>query len=820
MVERDITSFLEKYELSFSTEGKYLYVHEKGEDSFFEIYITAIQSQFAVLFDTVLPEIADWKTPARLPINMNIAKEMQSGHHGIGAIGKVITLYFNTYSDAVTKSTQLAAKIKDINGPAVLNRSRLAHNIYGPFNPTMPHSNNKGKIHGNRFRPIKTLKNDVKGLVVKGYLIRGFLNFCTCILKQGKKYMWADDYGRHMHHRLHWQYEVHEDLKHALLLPSVYVYRENEDETLLVTQFIKGRPLSVVIADVYKKRIWRGLTLKEKNYLLHLLIQVLNLVEKLHQKGYVHRDLTAANFMLNRKKELYLLDFELAYNIKKEFPSPPFHLGTPGYMSPEQRKILKPDYPEDIYTLGALMVKMFTTLTPGKFRQQDNTKLENQLFWFVDDIEMARTITMCFNKQPKTRPSISFLQQSVIDFKRRINQNTTSPQWNGVLLSPGELKDIIERTYHRLVADPMDKKNALFGVTTVAPTGLTHMELQAGGLNRSISAFLFLLPYTKENSSSALKQFTREQLAAYPELFMPGVNEETPAGLFSGGAGNALVVHMAMQTGAAEPNSDIDLYLEQCFALQTSKLTLSSGIAGQGLTLLWIKKDRPDEFVSEKLSEYTTTILNAQSEDGSWPVLNTSKKTELGLLNGVAGILLFLLLHYKQDQDQKSKIAVIKGFQFLLKQASLKKRKRGWPHIPATNYSISNGLSGMAAIFILAYEILKEEKYKDIAESILENLPAFPISSDYSLLTGMAGMGLILLRAEKNGFSPKRMEQAGWIAQFFYNTFHFIDEDKGLWNTREITCFDPGIFTGFTGVLWFMEEYRKALENKKTVFIN
>ena len=80
-----------------------------------------------------------------------------------------------------------------------------------------------------------------------------------------------------------------------------------------------------------------------------------------------------------------IIDMELSYSLTAAYPDPPFQLGTIGYMSPEQEAIATPTVKEDIFSLGAIMLQVWTGISPYKLTSLSREELERKMEFLVQD---------------------------------------------------------------------------------------------------------------------------------------------------------------------------------------------------------------------------------------------------------------------------------------------------------------------------------------------------------------------------------------------------------------------------------------------------
>jgi HEAT repeat protein len=103
---------------------------------------------------------------------------------------------------------------------------------------------------------------------------------------------------------------------------------------------------------------------------LDLGLQVLGGLEAVHDNGIIHRDLKTPNIMVDKKGRVRLMDFGLAKQRSAaegaEATALGQVMGTPEFMSPEQVRGERADFPSDIYAMGIVFYEMLTGQVPFK----------------------------------------------------------------------------------------------------------------------------------------------------------------------------------------------------------------------------------------------------------------------------------------------------------------------------------------------------------------------------------------------------------------------------------------------------------------------
>ncbi|MBT1712544.1 hypothetical protein KK062_30195, partial [Fulvivirgaceae bacterium PWU5] len=99
----------------------------------------------------------------------------------------------------------------------------------------------------------------------------------------------------------------------------------------------------------------------------------------------------------------------------------------------------------------------------------------------------------------------------------------------------------------------------------------------------------------------------------------------------------------------------------------------------------------------------------------------------------------------------------------------------------SASLGFSDGYSGIAYAFIIAYRRLKNQKYRIVAERALKNTPIQFIYNDFSINSGISGIGLAYLSAyEFLGDDTWKM-RADAVANILINTFCKDSQGGGCW---------------------------------------
>lgn len=196
-----------------------------------------------------------------------------------------------------------------------------------------------------------------------------------CIIKQLKPKSAAPSTLREAQRCFDTEVRVLERLGHHDQIPRLLDHFQDHQEFYLVRKFIEGEDLF--------QEITADQRLSEAQVKM-LLLDVLKVLEFIHNENVIHRDIKPSN-LIRRKKDgkIVLIDFggvkeisALSINSQGQRISTQ-SLGTEGYMPPEQTAG-QPDIRSDFYALGITAIQALTGKSPHTFPKNLQT---GELVW-------------------------------------------------------------------------------------------------------------------------------------------------------------------------------------------------------------------------------------------------------------------------------------------------------------------------------------------------------------------------------------------------------------------------------------------------------
>lgn len=874
-IQLDITDGIKDYgillasnNIAYREEDYCLIVGDVIQTQGWILHITIMKYGFDNLLRTVLPFLLENNICFKIPRNENVKDDLIDGFLGYEKLGKVVTVYPADHFMTISITRQLISLTKGLRGPVIptdVHLEGVVYTRYGSFkknirmneagkldnyiynskgelvkddyvipfvlpkgvawpflNFTKPTAPKLKRIFKRKYLPFIIIKPDVKGRVIKGINISKLLKPDWCLIKEGKMGMCSDEAGRDMIDRMKWQLELHRDLSNDIPLPAIIDYFEDNSNAYLVMQFIEGSSLDVVQGLIYQSRRWLDLQLEEKYRIIDYLLEIITVIGKLHEKGYVHRDITGPNFMVDKHDKLFLIDMELSYDLKEGKPFPHFRMGTPGCMSPEQIRSEVPTIPQDIYGLGTLLLVSFIRLRSDSFDISDPTRLFENLNFFLRNVPLADCITRCLSIQSASRPRLDDIKAIVRQY--RLGLEISREQVNVAPdIDRSKLASLIEHAIMGLAGPLMTAENSCW------PSLISNSEALVGnrrgdrmfymGYGEGISGTLYLLGVAKKaglNITPCL-DCMESNLQLLDQQYLHRL-AELPGGFHNGTTGIAVAFKVLLDTGLI-PSETVNVsFLKACLDKQVSGLDIASGASGQGIALLQCMPYLDVVFFEAKLTSNINLLLSTQLRDGSWlavsgiPGAKAEKHT--GMYYGVAGIAWFLLEYSRRFPNEITLAAACRALHWLEMAAT---RQGGLLYWNKTNQHkevaifLEDGYTGVALAFIKAYEVTREPKYREIAERTLLALPAHIVEPDFTQSRGLSGLGEVYLEASRVLKDEIWQDRASWIAGILMHTIYH-KKTGGFWIINDPALPNADLLTGNSGIIYFLLHYLKPQE--------
>ncbi|NII29859.1 protein kinase [Pseudoflavitalea sp. X16] len=693
-------------------------------------------------------------------------------------------------------------------------------------NQSLPAKGKAEKRAGNRvgyhYIILKSFKESTKNDVVKCWYIKGLLNFGVCVIKEGSLGDSKDRSGRDIIDRLKWQKHLHESLQDKVRIPRLLGSFEENGNYYLVIEFIAGRPLHTLLAE--KRKAERQNVFARQGVdkrLAGYLVQAAEILEKLHRVGIVHRDFTPNNLLITGRRKVALIDMELSYSLRQQFPQPVFTLGTYGYMSPQQEAMQVPTKAEDIYALGAILFLAWSGVAPAKVLRESWDSVQKKLPFFIADKHIAELIGQCLSPEVAIRPDAATIAGTLRQYKADLIKGTARPLNSTITVSKEEIMvaatSALQAMCSPLMADP---EKGWFAVDMKASPKEDKSKLQKAwyaSFNRGASGIIYLLARAKQVGldTGSAQPLIEKGLDFIATKYINRIGQAT-TGLHFGADGIAAALATAMDAELIESSPTYQRWVTQLLQKANPAISIAHGAAGQGMAVLLSGGHLPWHTYHALLQKYAEVLIQRQQKDGSWingyyTARFGRKKARVtrGFLSGMAGQIAFLLEYGHLLQHEPSMEAARQGLYWLLGQARPKKGTLLWRSSQgkALSYSFSDGIAGVALAFIKGYEYTREETFGKAASATLHALPVNLTDNGLSQDTGLAGLGEVYLEAFRVLRENHWQQRADWIAQVIMQLRQVHPQHGDYWLVEGERQPVANFMVGNSGVIHFLLRY-------------
>ena len=678
-----------------------------------------------------------------------------------------------------------------------------------------------GKRIGYNYIIVKSLKESQKNDVVKCLYIKSLTNFGFCVIKEGSYGDSKDKYGRDIKDRLIWQQQLHAELQDKVRMPRLLGHFEENGNYYLVMERIKGKPLYKACREK-NGDLRYGLLTGTRTGLtfVNYLIQIVDLLNTLHKHHVVHRDATSNNFIIMPNGKVAVIDMELSYSLQQQAPAPPFQLGTYGYMSPEQIKTETPTIKEDVFSAGAVLLQVWTGISPTKLTDAPLESLIEKIQFFVPDKAVADIVERCLHPDAEKRPGLSLVYNVLVQYKEDLRNKKQRPTTTPVIFSKDQIKQTIQQAINTL-ASPLlaDENKGWFSENNRPDPNQDKKKINKAwytSFSKGATGVMYLLNESQRIGFETQNSipYIQKAINLIDTKYIQRVKSASPS-LHFGAPGIAAILAASIRDGLIESQDHYLNWINQLLVSDNQESGYMDGIAGQGICYLLCQDFLLPEIMKEQLHQYVDMLLQNQLKDGSWiykEVKGKVKKRQ-GFASGVSGIIYFLLEYAHRYKNKKVHAAAQAGLHWLITKAVYRGDKIQWrtDKNKELMHWWSEGTSGIALAFIKAYKCsdnpTDKQRYKQFATGALLNHPKQVVDTNLSQLQGLSGLGEIYLEAYKVFQETEWLERAGWIAQVIMHLRKEHPEFGPYWLVQNEQQPSPDFMVGNSGVIHFLLRY-------------
>jgi serine/threonine protein kinase, bacterial len=185
-------------------------------------------------------------------------------------------------------------------------------------------------------------------------------------------------------------------------IPTLYAYFQSEGQFYLVQEYVEGDTLT---AKIHQQGLFSEGAIRE------LLGHLLPVLEYVHNKRIVHRDIKPDNIILrHRDGKPVLIDFGAVRESmgtvvnSQGNPTSSIVIGTPGYMSSEQAAG-RPVYSSDLYSLGMTAIYLLTGKQPQELETDPRM---GEVIWHRHALSISPTMAGLIDKAIAYHPRERF----------------------------------------------------------------------------------------------------------------------------------------------------------------------------------------------------------------------------------------------------------------------------------------------------------------------------------------------------------------------------------------------------------------------------
>lgn len=242
----------------------------------------------------------------------------------------------------------------------------------------------------------------------------------NCVIKQLKPVLESAETPQWLRDRFQREAAILEELgeSHAQI-PKLFAYFNERGNFYLVQEWVPG----LTLTQAQEKRGNFSSAVVEE-----LLLAILPILDFIHQRRIIHRDIKPDNIILRQSDGLpILIDFGIIKETMGTLVNPDGRsaysvaIGTPGYMAPEQAAG-RPVFSSDLYSLGLTAVFLLIGKSPQYLQSDSRT---GEFLWQADAPQVSPSLAAVINKAIRYHPRERF--KSATEMRQALLQSLSAP---------------------------------------------------------------------------------------------------------------------------------------------------------------------------------------------------------------------------------------------------------------------------------------------------------------------------------------------------------------------------------------------------------
>ncbi|MER8041778.1 class IV lanthionine synthetase LanL [Streptomyces sp. NPDC094032] len=768
-----------------------------------KLHISARPGDLDAVTRLVLPVLARHVCHAKFARDPETLRRLNSGVVGAGAVGKAITVYPS--ADAVVQvGRELAAALRDREGPRIVSDRRVAPGApvyyrYGPFTGDYrtgrsgrlesvmtgpdgsvfdglavgryrcppwaedPFASGSGRGDGPSRSGFGGGRYEVTGGITRaasGNVYRAVdrAHGRPVVVKQARAFVGEDESGTDARHRLRNERTVLTALDGVVGVPRVLDYFAHPSDEYLVMTDCGGRDLR---REVLSRGPYRGDGARHASVLFRLASRLLSVLDAVHSRGVVVRDLKPDNVVLDDSGpgHCHVIDFGIS-----ECHGVGPGGATPGYGEPVLRASGPASPADDYYALGATLYFAATGMDPVIVDTDHRVNRDRTLAclaWALPgrahrDVRESITGLLSFDPAVRTAAADRLRTGTAASSVRRPGH----PR-----IDSGLLEEIVEHTTAFCVGEAQAIVDPVRAAQLNVPTSI---DVYGGSSGLGLELLRHLHRPGVRSAVAALADWTAEQSRNLPAGFYTGRTGVelflAQAGLGGGSEGGG----GSGGSGDLEPGVRYPVLPECAPDGGPPEADLIAGVSGIGLGRLLLarhalRSGRP--LAAERhlgiaadcdrmLASGTARLTPAGADTAGSAALRE------GMAHGEAGIVLFLLEYgaatgdpdaIGRSEKAAARLAAVTPDIIAASAAPGATRRYG---------SWCRGLAGIGTVLVRAGLLLDEPGYLDLAQRAARACGALaPRMPLVTQCCGLAGVGELMLDVATTSDSTSDSEE-------------------------------------------------------------